>query len=226
MTSQAQSLQGEPEREFLDDLRARYEDEGYTFIALPGRDALPAFFGTYAPDALARKPARNIAIEVKRRRSPTTELALRDIRRLFEGHPDWQLEVFYLGGDPWQSATIPAAAPASIRRGVDEVRALVRQGHRRSAFITAWSLIEAAFRVLEGETANRPAKPGTIVQALAMRGAIGPDLDQRLRDLIVLRNRVVHGDLSVEPTNSDVEAVLSALEETLGADGTEVEPRS
>jgi uncharacterized protein YutE (UPF0331/DUF86 family) len=217
-------LRNEADQKFLDGLRARFEDEGYTFIAFPDQAELPAFLGAYVPDALARKSTHNIAIEIKGRRTASTEHSLRDVRRLFDGHPDWQLQVFYVGADPSQSATIPVADPARIRRGIDEVQALVRQGHPRSAFVTAWSLLEAAFRTLEGETASQPAKPGTVVQALAMRGYIGPDLDQRMRDLIALRNRVVHGDLSIEPTKSDVEVVLSALEETLSAEATKVEP--
>jgi hypothetical protein len=227
VTSDSQYQQQESERQFLERLRTRYEDEGFTFTAPPETRALPDFLGSYVPDALAQKPGHHVAIEVKRRPSPSTERALKDIRRLFEGHPDWQLHVFFMGTDPLQSVTIPAAAPGNIRDGIDQVRSLAGLGHRRPAFVLAWSLLEAALVAVlmvrmsrEGGESRRPRTPGTVVQTLAMNGYVGPDVEQRLRNLIDLRNRIVHGDLTAAPSAEDIELVLSAVEQTLSADAT------
>lgn len=56
-----------------------------------------------------------------------------------------------------------------------------------------------------------------------MDGLIDPDAENRLRGLVDLRNRIVHGDLIAEPGPSDVELVLAAvdmaLSERLSRDG-------
>lgn len=217
MTSYAQSWQAETERDFIEALRARYEQEGFAFTAPPDVAELPDFLGSYMPDALAQKPGRNVVIEVKRRQTPTTDRALRNIRRLLEGHSDWQLHVVFIGDDPLQLVTIPPAGPETVRGRVKEVRSLIAEGHLRPAFLMAWSLLEAALRTFEGEATSRARTPGTVVQTLAMNGYIEPEMERRMRALISDRNQLVHGDLTVEPTVSDVELVLSAIEETLSA---------
>jgi REase_AHJR-like len=218
MSSLAPISPHEPEGAFLEGLRSRYEAEGFTFTISPDQSMLPPFLGTYIPDALARKSGLNIAIEVKRHQSETTQAQLRDIRRLFDGHPEWQFNVFFVGSGPLPSVTIPAASPSDIRRRMEEVRVLAKQGHHRPAFIMAWSLLEAALQSVEDNTTSKPRTPGTVVQTLAMNGYIAPDIERRMRELIALRNQIVHGDVVAEPSADDVNLVLAAIQETLTAD--------
>jgi uncharacterized protein YutE (UPF0331/DUF86 family) len=82
----------------------------------------------------------------------------------------------------------------------------------------AWSLLEAALQSLDSGKESKPRTPGTVLQALAMNGRIEPDVERRMRSLISLRNRIVHGDLDSEPTAADVELLASAIEEALKAD--------
>jgi uncharacterized protein YutE (UPF0331/DUF86 family) len=217
MISPAQTLSQDAEEEFLERLRARYEDQGFAFTIAPNSRELPDFLGSYSPDAVAKKAGLNIAIEVKRHQTLTTQHSLQKIRRLFEGHPDWEFNVVYIGIDPLQPVTIPSAPPAMIRARVDEVRTLNSEGHHRAAFVMAWSLLEAALHSIGGETTNKPHTPGTVVQTLAMNGYIEPEMERRMRSLIELRNKIVHGDLNAEPGSVDVELVLSAISETLAA---------
>ena len=217
MNSPIQARQ-DSEARLLEGLRAYYEGEGFTFKIAPEARELPDFLGSYVPDALAQKPGLNIAIEVKPRNLPAAQHSLQKIRRLFEGHPDWQFNVVSMGADPLQRVTIPSAPPEMIRARIDEVRDLNNEGHHRAAFVMAWSLLEAALHSVGGETSAKPRTPGTIVQTLAMNGYIDPELERRIRSLIDLRNRIVHGDLSLEPRSTDVELVLSAVGETLAAD--------
>ena len=216
MTSNVKYSGEETEKNFIEKLRTRYEQEGFTFTTYPDKTKLPEFLGSYNPDAIAQKPGYNVVIEVKRRPTPTTERSVKDIRRLFDGHPDWKFQVFFMGTDP-QSETIPVAGPAAISDRINEVRGLITEGHLRSAFVMAWSLLEAALRALGRDADSRGRLPGTVVQTLAMNGYIDPDTERRMRDLIGLRNRIVHGDLDAEPTTADVELLLSGVEETLRA---------
>src|SRR5437762_3580441 len=108
MTRSVQHLQV-TETQFMDNLRDRYEKEGFNFVTHPERNKLPEFLGEYIPDAIAQKPGRNVVIEVKGRPNPMAERSIREIRRLFDGHPDWQFQVFFMSADPLQSVKIPIA---------------------------------------------------------------------------------------------------------------------
>jgi hypothetical protein len=221
MASYAQDLERDAEARVIDRLRTRYQEEGFAFTEHPTRAELPEFFGSYIPDALARKPGQNVAIEVKRRPGPATEIGLKDLQQLFAGRPDWQLQVVFTGADPLQSEAIPAVSTTVIPAEINEIRALASQGHVRPAFVMAWSALEAALRALDAGRETGPLTPGTIVQAIAMNGYIDPEMERRMRNLVTLRNRIVHGDLGVGPAKSDVDLVLSAVEATLNTDAAQ-----
>lgn len=220
MSSPAQAWSHEAEMEYLEGLRPRYEAEGFKFTISPDRAVLPVFLGGYLPDALAQKPGLNIAIEVKQHQSQGAQARLQDIRRLFDGHPDWQFNVVFIGTRPLQSVTIPVASPEAIRTRMAEVRALSLQGHQRPAFVMAWSLLEAVLQLVEEGVSHKPLTPGTVVQTLAMKGYIAADVERRMRSLIELRNRIVHGDVAAEPTTHDVDLILAAIDETLRVEAT------
>ena len=213
------TLTAQPPTEFeqlsLEQLRARYTEQGFTFIVHPGREQIPAFLGSYRPDAIALKPGINIAIEVKQRSNVLAEKSLKDIRRLFKGHPDWQFVISYGGSDPLTAMAIAPASAAAIRSRMEEVRALTEQGQRRAGLVLGWSLLEAALHRLEGETEKRPRNPGTVVETLATLGYLSPTIEQRLRPMILLRNRIVHGDVGAEPSADDLHTVLTAVEQAL-----------
>lgn len=218
MTSPARSWPEEAEREFLAGLRTQFVDQGFTFVVDPPADELPAFLGSYRPDAIAQKPGANIAIEVMRRPNPGAERPLTEIRRLFQGQSDWQLVVTDMGSDPLKTLTIPASSISEIRLRAEEIRALVTHGQQRAAFVMAWSLLEAALHRIESKTGARPRTPGTVVQTLAMLGRIDPPLERKVRPLIELRSRIVHGDLHAEPSADDVHSVLAAVEQALASE--------
>lgn len=220
MSSQAQPWQKEAEALLLENLRARYENEGYKFVAHPSVDDLPSFLRGYQPDAVAKKSGRNVAIELKKKQSAYNERKISEIRQLFEGRSDWQFQVVFLGEDPLQSVNIPATSPSEVLGRTDEVRELAAKGHHRAAFIVAWALLEAALRALDGKTDSRPRSPGTVVQTLAMHGHLDPDTDRQMRRLVDVRNRVVHGDLAAEPSTADIDLILSAVRQALNAESS------
>ena len=219
MTSPAISWsEEEDEARLIEDLRARYEHQGFTFIVHPSSPMLPEFVGSYRPDALAQKPGFNIAIEIKSRNSSTAERSIVEIRRKFVDRSDWRLDVVLATADPMRLTSIRRPAPAIVHDRLKEVATLNRDGHSRAAFLLAWSLLEAALHAIGGETSSHPRTPGAVVQALAMNGSIDADMERRLRGLTDLRNRIVHGDLSLEPTSDDVQVLLSAIDEALTED--------
>lgn len=221
MGAPAQTTAYEAEVEFLEGLRSRYEAEGFSYTVGPDQSVLPDFMIGYRPDAVAKKPGQNVAIELKRNQSSSTQIGLQDIKRLFDGHPDWQFRVIYMNTAPLQSITIPSAPPQAIRMQLNDVLKLSGEGHYRAAFVIAWSLLEAALQSVDDADASKPRMPGTVVQALAMNGSISPETEQRLRALIQLRNRIVHGDVTAEPTAEHVKLVADAVEDALAIGAAE-----
>ncbi|ATC26065.1 HepT-like ribonuclease domain-containing protein [Caulobacter vibrioides] len=215
MGSPAQAWSSHTEREALDALRTRYESEGFAFIAEPRADQLPDFMAGYRPDAVAHKPGQNVAIEIKHRQSPATERRLQDTRRIFDGQTEWRFHVFFSGDSQPRSVAIPVASEEAILDRGDSLRSLASAGYRQAAFVMAWSLLEAALLRVDENAGDKPRTPGTVLQILTMNGHISGDTERRLRKLIDLRNRIVHGDVEAEPTADDVQAILAAIKEIL-----------
>lgn len=218
MISRIESVETGAEARVMKNLRLRYENDGFAFTEHPSAVALPDFFGGYLPDAIAVKGDDKIAIEVKPRLAPTTAPKLAEIKQLFDGRRDWRLHVVFTNPDPLQALALPLPPPGAIREGIAEARALAGAGHLRAAFLMGWSLLEAVTRAKLREAAGPGYATGTVVQTAAMRGLISPETARGLRDLIALRNRVAHGDLSAQPESAEVERVLAAVEEALAAD--------
>jgi uncharacterized protein YutE (UPF0331/DUF86 family) len=215
MTSPARHQPADGEVQLLAALKNQYLAQGFSFEIEPDPQQVPPFLGTYRPDAIARKAGANVAIEIRQRRTPQADLTLREIRQRFDGHPDWQFLVAYTAEDPLKSLSIAASPASEIRERLRHVRALEANGELRAAFILGWSLLEATLQSIESSAAARPRTPGTVVQTLAMLGYIAPEAEQRMRPLIPLRNRMVHGDLAAEPSAADVECILSIVEEII-----------
>jgi uncharacterized protein YutE (UPF0331/DUF86 family) len=217
MTSLASASGKDLERDYLERLATEYRARGYAFIVEPSPDQIPDFLGSYRPDAIALKGDMKVAIEVKQRPGPDPRIdrPLTEISRLFEGRPDWRFTVAYMASDPLRAIRIAPPKPAALRARTDEVRALLEAGQRRGAFVLSWSLLEAAFRLVESADGESPLSTGSVVQALAMRGLISPETEARVRRLIPLRHRLVHGDLDADPTNEEVGEVLAALDEAM-----------
>lgn len=203
------------EADLLQALRADYEARGFSFVLEPGADALPAFLEGCRLDAVARAPGRNVAILVKRRRGSPSDGGVAKVQRLLSDKPDWSFRVVVPASDPLDALVIPDAASGAVEERRRDVLSLARQGHRGAAFVMAWALLEAASRADGGATAGRARSAGAVVQSLAMSGRIEPETERRLRSLLDLRNRVVHGDLAAEPAADDVDSVLSAVAEAM-----------
>jgi uncharacterized protein YutE (UPF0331/DUF86 family) len=205
----------ETEAAFLENMRAEFEEKGYRFLVHPRPSELPEFFASYVPDAVALREDGNVAIELKSRETAANQQSLQRIRQLLEGQPGWQLRVAYMGREGGGTRRLPVSSRDSVRTQVREVERLVEGGNVRAAFVIAWSLLEAALNSARPNSDKRPRTPGTIVQTLAMEGLISEQMEIPLRALTDLRNRVIHGDLTAEPSQADVELVLSAVRAVL-----------
>ena len=205
----------EAEARILEGFRSAYEQQGYSFYSRPKRDMIPSFLGDYVPDGIATKNGENVIIEVKHRQDSRRGGLLADVRRKLDDHEGWRLDLLYAMERPEDAVSIPPPSLDAMLRQVSEAHELGKD-HPRAAFMLAWSLLEAALnRLRTGNVPNRLKSPGQIVQSLAMDGHIEPDAEVRLRQLSVLRNRVVHGDLGAPVSREEVEHVLNAVSATM-----------
>lgn len=215
MTSSNRHELADEEQKLLSELCQKYLKDGYKFIISPNINQLPEFFGSYRPDAVALKDEHKIAIEIKQRAYNKKENSLKEIKKIFDGHADWRLIVTYLGSDPLSRIEIPRASRHDIQEQILSVRSLLEQGHNRAALVMAWSLLEAVLHYIQVDTGKRPRTPGTVLQEFATLGYVDPELEMKLRELINLRNKIVHGHVNLEPSVEDVKIILLVLEQAM-----------
>ncbi|HEY8573246.1 hypothetical protein [Phenylobacterium sp.] len=193
----------ESERAALDQYEPRWEAEGYRVIRHPGADVIPEFLGRFQPDAIAVGREPKLLIEVIRKGAPHAEEKVRRLKALIGDRTDWQLEVLYSGEE--ERGVAPADAD-DISRLLVTVRHLA-VNEPRAALLMAWAGLEALARRLEPQRAVRPQTPGRVVELLAGAGYIAPSEAHLLRAAADVRNKLIHGDLSVHPTPADIEEV-------------------
>jgi REase_AHJR-like len=193
-------------------LRRRYENEGFTFIEHPAAVDLPAFMEGYRPDALALGDNKSIAIEVSLRRDATTGKKLRTLSERFKGRPHWEFHIVY--GDELEIEPVPASTTEQIAEYISEAENLLAGNHARAAFVIGWATIEALARATNQDFATA----GSVRQAvnsLEHLGRVRFQDAQKLRSLLALRDKVVHGDFSTPVTAAEVEPVLKAARAAL-----------
>jgi hypothetical protein len=192
------------ERAMLDSLEARWTSEGYRLIREPGNEQLPAFLRGFRPHAIAVGRAPSIVIEIMRSRSPSVDTRVSQLQSLFEGHPDWRLEVIYAA-----SEGIPLA-PASnddVQMALEEVRR-VADIAPRPALLMAWSIFEAIGRRLEPNLADRSLNGRALIDVMISTGWLPQTDSQFLLQLADIRNAVAHGLLDLKPQPEELQRLL------------------
>lgn len=207
----------ESEKRILDLLRPGYIDQGFTFIEYPSPAELPAFMRGYQPDALALGSEKSIAIEVKTGRSQeaVTE-RLRSIRDRFSGQPEWEFRVVYADEYPLQP--VFASTKDQINSQIAEAELLLSQDHASASLVLGWAAIEAIARTIEPDFPSRGVATMTrALELLEHLGRLHYEDAERLRRILPLRAKIVHGDFQTRVTREDVEPVLRAARTALQA---------
>lgn len=204
----------EEETDFLQALRAEYEGKGYTFYVHPNADRVPNFLRRYQPDAIATSPKESVVIEVKARRTAGNEPRLSEIARLVEQEPGWKLKVYYRTGTTPRLYDAPTKNSV-IEQSIESER-LFAAGHARAAFVMAWAAIEAAARAVSSDTErSRVMTPRELAEWLAYAGHIDQSTSRDLRELVKVRNAIVHGVSEVNVKRKDFMFLQSILRSLL-----------
>lgn len=212
------------ERAVLDLLRDRYESRGDVFFAHPSPILVPPFLNGYRPDALVKSGGGGVVIEIKQSSSPRDH-RLSEIAERFRDHPEWTFLIVQadeLAGPPQRFAT---GSDASIADAIDEMKALAKGGHRRAAFLTGWSILEALARTkleIVLKNRNQSFTATALAETLEQYGLVTPTEGRTLRALAPLRNSVVHGDFQASVGQESVEklsAIVRRLKEAQALSG-------
>jgi uncharacterized protein YutE (UPF0331/DUF86 family) len=204
------------ERTILENLLPNLEADGYQVFLRPTASIIPSFMKGYVPDAIALREDKKLAIEVMSRRSPGTTARLKRIGELFRGQESWDLCVYWIE-DTANVKELPVAPIAAIKSTLSDARKLVDSGVPTAALLLAWAGLEALARTVMPERFKRPQTPGRVVEILSSEGYFTPTEADFLRELVRVRNAVIHGDIQQSLTQERVHRFLDIVESVLKA---------
>jgi uncharacterized protein YutE (UPF0331/DUF86 family) len=211
MISEARLL----ESNALRNLQKLSEARGLKFYVNPPREIVPEFLGDFRPDAIALGPEGGMVIEVKFQRSPESEQHLAAIARSVSAQKGWEFRAIYLNPASDEMPPIEKPTPEQLQATFREIEELTKGGHRVAAFVRAWAALESLTRLASanGETRSVTSLPPIqVIQTLAEEGYLENEAADRLRQMVKLRNAVVHGDLSVDVPAEQLEDLLEQLQ--------------
>jgi uncharacterized protein YutE (UPF0331/DUF86 family) len=193
------------------------ESQGYDVFVHPSKQIVPSFLGTYVPDLIALRDDKNLVIEIKHRGGRAENL-LKDLAKRFEGQKQWEFRVVWISQN--ESRDEPKLqSRETISTRLKEISRLLDAGFFDSAMLIAWATFEAIGRKLMPKEFARPQSPGRLVEVLAQEGHITPDESDVLRQLVDMRNRLIHGELAIAISRLQVESflkILSSLANNIG----------
>jgi uncharacterized protein YutE (UPF0331/DUF86 family) len=193
------------------------ESQGYDVFVHPNKQMVPPFLGAYVPDLIALRDDKNLVIEIKHRNG-RTENVLKDLAKRFDGQDRWEFRIVWINPSESQDGlTLQSREAISTR--LKEISRLLGAGFVDSAMLMAWATFEAIGRKLMPKEFARPQSPGRLVQVLAKEGHITPDEGDVLRQLVDMRNRFIHGELTTAISRPQVESfvrILSSLANNVG----------
>jgi uncharacterized protein YutE (UPF0331/DUF86 family) len=200
------------EAEVLRGVIPELEAEGYDVFIRPRPPLVPAFLGSFQPDAIAIRSDKKLLVEIVSR--PNADKKLERLRGLLKDQPSWELRVILIS-----PTTVPDSlevqTPGAISQRIDEMQKLIQEGHASSAFLLGWASFEAASRLLLAEQFRTPQTPGRLIDVLAGIGYLTPSEADRLRRLAKKRNAFIHGELQAEIEADDVQQMIAVLQTLL-----------
>jgi uncharacterized protein YutE (UPF0331/DUF86 family) len=98
-----------------------------------------------------------------------------------------------------------------IEKRLADIEILIERESLDAAMLLSWATLEGAARKLIGSSVERPQSPRRLVEQLEKYGFVSRDDAKYLRELSDLRNRLIHGDLSISVSHSQATRFLEAL---------------
>ena len=190
--------------------------EGYDVFLQPRAPLVPEFLGDYVPDAVATGNGKKIVLEVTRSSKAGSE-KLKDVAARFAKQREWELKVLVVAPTSAGEA-LPVQSRQAIEGALEEIDQLQIVNALRAAFLLGWATFEAEGRASIAGKFDRPQTPGRLVQVLGQEGLLLPADTDQMRALSDKRNRLIHGDLSLEISSDELQSLVRVLRQ-LAKDG-------
>jgi uncharacterized protein YutE (UPF0331/DUF86 family) len=201
------------EAEFLRNVVAQLEEEGYEVFVQPQPPILPPFLKDFRPDAIARRNGKHLVVELVQTFG-SLDKTLAAMASSIRANPGWELRVIVV--NPTRKPNALTQQPLeAIRLAADEVSKLIATEHYRAALLMGWSTFEALARLTMPSDFARPQSPGRLVQLLAQEGYVTPTEADALRGLADKRNVLIHGNVQTEVNKADIESFADILKNLL-----------
>jgi hypothetical protein len=199
----------------------KYRRRGYDVIVLPRGEAIPSFARAHEPHLIATKGCEKVIVQVIRKRSDLAQD--RSSPRLAEitnAQPGWRFDLVILEPE----SPMEQAEELSVNK-VEQLLAHAERsaegGDTLSAFVVAWSGLEAAMRYRArsaGVGFAEPTEATVLIRTLYSSGLLSSAELRRLDRANTTRNQIVHGFVAPRIGRNDVDYVVSLarrlLEET------------
>ena len=195
------------EEELLQREVARLKSEGFDVFLHPGNPPAPAFIGDFIPDAVALGKGRKIVVEVARNASDKRLVELAD---KFQRQREWEFKLL-VATTASPEPPLAVQSRQSIADALAEIERLHAVNGWRAGFLLAWAAFEAVGRAAMRQTFERPQTPARIVDVLGSQGVLTPSEADRMRELANKRTRLIHGDLDIAVSDTDVQTLVSML---------------
>ena len=202
----------ETERAILEKMSKIWTDQGFEVFLRPPGGILPDFLKKYRPDALLLKDDDKVLVEVIRKGRPHVEERIRRLKALIDNQSDWRLEVVYSGENV---SAVRAVGLDKILESLESAEDLLIKEPRASLLL--WASLEATARNIFPTQTSRPQSPGRIIELLAGSGEVTLSEAQRLRHLMSLRNRVVHGELDAVARPSEIKSTIQLVRQLVNS---------
>jgi hypothetical protein len=177
-----------------------YKAQGYQVVVRPGAEILPPFAKAFKVEILATRNGGNVLASVKK--SPEELEADPNVPTYAEvtnKQPGWRFDIFILGPDSLPTAEKQRSSEpseADVRRTLEDVQRMLREGFVAASFTAAWAALEAAMRRrlrASGADAGWGTMPRTMLNELYSAGVIPRATLRELEVLFHLRSEIVHG---------------------------------
>ena len=182
--------------------------QGYKVVRPKSGADMPAFLRDHVPDALLLGRSPQVVVQITSKGSPHARQKIAELQSLLQGHDDWRLDILFVGEEP---EPLPLASAEAIQHSLQHIRAILPT-EPKSALLLTWATLEAITRRLEPTKSMQPQSPASVVELLANAGHITPTEAAQVRKAIQSRNRLIHGDLDLTVTPTQVAEVVEIAE--------------
>lgn len=195
------------EKRKLRSIARQYERDGYR-VTVPERGGdLPAFLQGFTPDLIAESERDRVVIELKRSDAVPGSNELRELAERVSGEPGWRFELVTL--PPVERVVVPTAERMEAIE--DRARRAMSAGLNDMAYAYAWTAVEELLNDLALQHGLRAAKVplGQAVRELVFCGIIPRETLDAVEQARAVRDRLMHAEQEVMPSDANVERVLA-----------------